>query len=48
MTHVPVDIDPWTFILVSVGTLAVCLLALLLPAAYISHISPAKAVKIEN
>lgn len=48
MTHVPVDIDPWIFILVSIGTLAVCLLALLLPAAYISHITPAQAVKIEN
>lgn len=48
MSHVPVDIDPWIFILVSLGTLVACLLALLLPAAYISHISPAQAVKIEN
>ncbi len=48
MTHVPVDIDPMIFLLVSLGTLAACLLALLLPAAYISHITPAQAVKIEN
>ena len=48
MTHVPVDIDPMVFLLVSLGTLVACLLALLLPAAYISHITPAQAVKIEN
>lgn len=48
MTHVPVDIDPMIFLLVSLGTLAACLLALLLPAAYISHITPAQAVRIEN
>ena len=48
MTHVPVDIDPMIFLLVSFGTLVACLLALLLPAAYISHITPAQAVKIEN
>ncbi len=48
MTHVPVDIDPIIFLLVSLGTLVACLLALLLPAAYISHITPAQAVKIEN
>lgn len=48
MTHVPVDIDPMIFLLVSLGTLVACLLALLLPAAYISHITPAQAVRIEN
>lgn len=48
MTHVPVNIDPMIFLLVSLGTLVACLLALLLPAAYISHITPAQAVKIEN
>jgi lipoprotein-releasing system permease protein len=48
MSHVPVDIDPWIFLLVSLGTLAACLVALLLPAAYISHISPAKALRIER
>ena len=48
MSHVPVDIDPWIFVLVSLGTLAACLVALLLPAAYISHISPAKALRIER
>ena len=47
MTHVPVDLNATTFVVISVATLAVCLLALLLPAAYISHISPAKTIKSE-
>lgn len=47
MSLVPVDLNATTFIVISVATLAVCLLALLLPAAYISHISPAKTIKSE-
>jgi lipoprotein-releasing system permease protein len=47
MTHVPIDFDPWIFLLVSLGSFAVCLLALLLPAAYISRISPAQSLKSE-
>lgn len=48
MAYVPVQIDPWAYVAVSIGTLAVCLAALLLPAAYISKISPAKTMRIEN
>ena len=47
MGHVPVDFDFWIFLVISVATLAVCLLALLLPAAYISRISPAQTIKSE-
>lgn len=47
MSHVPVDFDPWIFLIISVATLVVCLLALLLPAAYISRISPAQTIKSE-
>ena len=47
MSYVPVDLNATTFVAISVATLAVCLLALLLPAAYISHISPAKTIKSE-
>ena len=47
MSHVPVDTDPWIFVIISVSSAAVCLLALLLPAAYISRISPAKTIKTE-
>lgn len=48
MSRVPVDLDWRIFLLVSLGTLAVCLLALLLPSSYISRISPATTVKTEN
>ena len=48
MGHVPVDMNPWIFLLVSVGALAVCMLALLLPAAYISHIHPAQTLKVKG
>lgn len=47
MSYVPVDTDPWIFLAISLSTVAVCLLALLLPAVYISHISPAKTIKSE-
>ena len=47
MSVVPVDIDWRIWALVSLGTMAVCLLALLLPSAYISSINPAKTVKTE-
>ena len=47
MSVVPVDMDWRIWALVSVGTLAVCLLALLLPSAYIAKINPAKTVKTE-
>lgn len=48
MSRVPVDLDWRIFLLVSLGTLAVCILALLLPSSYISRISPATTVKTEN
>lgn len=47
MSHVPVDTDPWIFVIISASTATVCLLALLLPAAYISRINPAKTIKTE-
>ena len=47
MSRVPVDADWRIFLLVAAGTLAVCLVALLLPAAYISRIDPAKTVRTE-
>ena len=48
MGHVPVIIDPWVYLAVSTGTLAVCMLALLLPVASVSRISPARTMRIEN
>ena len=48
MSHVPVLVNPWVYIAVSLGTLAVCLLALLLPTAGISRISPANTMRVEK
>ncbi len=48
MEVVPIDTDPLIFLFISAGTLAACLLALLLPAAYVSQISPARTMRIEN
>lgn len=48
MAHVPVEISVWTYVAISLGTVVVCMLALLLPARYISGISPAKTMRVEN
>lgn len=47
MDMVPIDLNPWIFVAISLGTLVVCLFALLLPTAYISDIQPAKSIKFD-
>jgi lipoprotein-releasing system permease protein len=47
MSSVPVDINVWVFVLVSIGTMAVCLLALLIPTGFIAKVSPAKTIRVE-
>ena len=47
MDAVPIDLNGWIFVLVSIGALAVCLAAMLIPAAYISNIHPAKTIKFD-
>ena len=47
MSAVPIDLNPWIFVVLSVGTAIVCLLALLIPSSYIANIRPAKAIKVE-
>lgn len=46
MDYVPIQLSPAIFLLISLGTLAVCLLALLLPTSYISRIHPAKTIQV--
>lgn len=48
MSFVPIDFNGWYFVAVSAVTLGCCLLALLLPAHYITHIDPAKTIKVES
>lgn len=47
MSAVPIDLNPWIFVIFSLIIAAVCVLALLIPASYIARINPAKAVKTE-
>ena len=45
--YVPVDLNPWIFIAIAAGTIVACTVALLLPAAYISRVEPAKTIRFE-
>lgn len=47
MSFVPVDINLWYYLAICLGAVIVCLAALLLPSTYISHIDPAKTVRVE-
>jgi len=47
MDFVPVDINVTYFLIVSIGTLIICMTALLLPSTYIAHIHPAKTMRVE-
>jgi len=47
MDTVPIALDGWVFAAVSAGTLAVCLLALLVPTACIAKVEPAKTIKFD-
>ena len=42
---VPVTLEFWPILLLNLGTLAVCLLALLLPSLLVTRISPVKAIR---
>lgn len=45
LTKVPIDLNVMTIVLLNVLTLAVCLLALLLPSVVITRVSPSKAIR---
>ena len=47
MNFVPVDINIVYFVVISLATLVVCLLAMLLPSTYIAHIDPARSIRVE-
>lgn len=47
MSSVPIDLNPWIFVIVSLIITSVCVLALLIPANYIARILPSKAIKTE-
>lgn len=45
LTQVPIELNTWHWVFLNLGTLTVCLLALLIPSRVISRISPVKAIK---
>ena len=47
MSFVPVDINVWIFLLVSIGSLAVCLAAMTIPASFIAKVQPSKSLRFE-
>ena len=47
MSFVPVYINGWHYVAISVGTVAVCLAALLIPATTIAKVQPAKTIRVE-
>ena len=47
MSTVPVELNGWTVVAVALGTMAVCIIAMLLPAAYVARIEPARSIRFE-
>lgn len=45
--RVPVDLAAWPIALLNVGTLLVCVLALVVPSMLVTRIAPAKAIRFE-
>lgn len=45
LDRVPMELNPLHFILLNVGSFAVCMLALLIPSAIISRVNPIKTIK---
>ncbi len=44
---VPVDLDPGPIALLNIGTLVVCVMALIIPSMMVSRIAPARAIRFE-
>ncbi|MDX1666219.1 MAG: FtsX-like permease family protein [Saprospiraceae bacterium] len=43
----PIEIDPWTILLLNLGTMLVTLLFLVIPSSLVSHISPVRAIRFK-
>jgi lipoprotein-releasing system permease protein len=42
---VPIELNVWAWLALNIGTLIVCLLALIIPSYAITRISPVKAIR---
>ncbi len=45
--QVPIALDPWPIIALNIGTLLVCVIALVVPSMMVSRIAPAKAIRFD-
>jgi len=45
LSAVPIELNFWSWLLLNLGTLIVCVLALIIPSIVITRISPAKAIR---
>ncbi len=45
--QVPIDLDPWPILALNIGTLLVCVIALVVPSMMVSRIAPAKAIRFD-
>ncbi|MBK8339099.1 MAG: FtsX-like permease family protein [Flavobacteriales bacterium] len=43
--QVPVDLSPWPILVLNIGTLVICVAALLLPTLLVTRIAPARAIR---
>lgn len=47
LSEVPMNINPWHWLLLNLGTLVICVAALILPSIVITRISPVKAIRFQ-
>ena len=47
VNEAPVDINLWYILLLNIGTVAICLLVLLIPSYIITKITPSKSIRFE-
>lgn len=47
LSEVPIELDFWHWLFLNVGTLVICLVALIIPSLVIARIQPAKTIKFD-
>lgn len=47
LSQVPIEFDIWHFILLNLGTLIICLMALIIPSFVITKINPVRAIRFD-
>ena len=45
MDHVAMDLNIWSILLLNIGTLIVCVVAMMIPVLFVSNVKPVKAIK---